>query len=237
MIGKAQDHSPVYGFLSNPSMVDFPSRMAAVFFVSGCSFRCGFCHNPDLIHRQENHLSWRALEDAGRRFAEDWVDAAVITGGEPTCSRELPRLIRFLKQKFGWAVKLDTNGSHPDVLNECLPLVDYVAMDIKSSPSTYAELTGWDRVDSIMQSIRLITTDATDYEFRTTVIDDVHDDTEMHEIGRAVRGARRFAVQPFLPKDNLPDPAYRQMPRTSSDRLMRVREIMSDYVAETVVRG
>jgi pyruvate formate lyase activating enzyme len=101
----------VYAYLEKPSMVDYPGRYAAVFFTSGCNFRCGFCHNATLMGRQKAALTWEQLTEAATRFKNNWVNGIVITGGEPTCSDDLVDLIRFFKERFGFAVKLDTNGS------------------------------------------------------------------------------------------------------------------------------
>lgn len=227
--------SPVHGFMEQPSLVDFSGHLAAVFFTSGCNFRCGFCHNPDLVLRREC-LSWVRLEAACMRFCANWVTGAVISGGEPTLAPGLQELIRFLK-KYGWAVKLDTNGSNPAVLRECLPLVDYIAMDVKTAPSAYRELTGCANVDAIKESISLIKAEAKDYEFRTTVIDSHHDDARLDEIREWVSGARRHVFQPFIPRSDHIDPVFRTHPRTSPDRLQAVTARFESHVDEVVARG
>ena len=228
--------SPVYAFLKNPSMVDFPGHLAGVFFVTGCNFHCGFCHNAVLMGRRQQGIGWTRLDAACRQFLENWADAAVITGGEPTLDPGLTGLIEWFR-KFGWSVKLDTNGSRPDVLRECLPRLDYVAMDIKAGPTRYAALTGWTDLAGIAESIALIKDRAYGYEFRTTVIESIHDDEQMEEIGRLVHGATRFVLQPFVPREGLPDPEFSKIPRTSPDTLERMRCIMRPHAAEVLVRG
>ncbi|MBN1556795.1 MAG: anaerobic ribonucleoside-triphosphate reductase activating protein [Lentisphaerae bacterium] len=232
----ASPESPVYAFLRKPSMVDFPGRLAGVFFVSGCNFRCGFCHNPDLLGRHERHLAWDRLEDVCRAFGADWVDGAVITGGEPTLAPDLKPLIGFFRRR-GWAVKLDTNGSRPDVLRACLPWLDYVAMDIKTGPDGYETLTGCADISAIRESIELIKAHARDYEFRTTVIETYHDEACMRQIGELIRGSRRYVIQPFVPQDHLPDPAFRALPRTSPDRLQALAACVQPLVGEVVAKG
>jgi pyruvate formate lyase activating enzyme len=229
--------SPVYAYLEKPSMVDYPRRFAAVFFMSGCGFSCGFCHNAPLMgHRQEG-LSWEALESACIRFSSSWVNGAVITGGEPTRSPELPALIRFLKERFSFSVKLDTNGSHPERLAECLPHVDYVAMDIKCGFSAYPDLVGFADTGKIRQSVELIHRHAKDYEFRTTVIEPIHTDDQMREIGEIIRGSRRFAMQAFIPRDDLPEERFRTVPRTTAARLHALQDLMSGCAEEILLRG
>lgn len=232
----SDDLSPIYAYLQNPSMVDFAGRLAAVFFTTGCNFKCGFCHNATLMGTPRPGMTWGKLRKGCRRFANDWVDGAVITGGEPTLSPELPELIRFFK-KLGWSVKLDTNGSNPELLATCLPLVDYVAMDIKAGLSGYPALTGFDDVESLQKSIDLIKESAPDYEFRTTVIESFHDDDQMIEIAGLVAGARRYVVQPFVPSEELPGAVYREAARTSAGRLDTVVELVSGYADEVTVRG
>jgi pyruvate formate lyase activating enzyme len=236
-VAQAHGHSPVYGYLRNASMVDFEGRIAAVFFTTGCNFSCGFCHNAKLMGRSRKGLSWDRLRRACHAFSKDWVRAAVITGGEPTLSPDLPVLIRFFKEELGWEVKLDTNGSHPDVLEQCLPLLDYVAMDIKTAPSAYGELAGYDDVEAICRSVNLIAEKAPDYEFRTTVIEEHHHDGLVDEIAQLVRGAKRYILQPFIPNEALPHPRFRDLKRTSFDRLKQIAQRLQGTAHDVRVRG
>lgn len=227
----------VYAYLEKPLMVDYPGRFAAVFFTSGCNFRCGFCHNAALMGRQKAALSWEQLAEAATRFKNNWVNGVVITGGEPTCSDDLVDLIRFFKERFGFAVKLDTNGANPDRLAECIPLVDYVAMDIKTGLSGYSDLVGFANTDKIQRSIDLIRTQAKEYEFRTTVIESVHTDELMDEASQSIRGAKRYALQAFIPRDDLPGVRFRSLPRTTSARLHQLKDRMAGCADEILLRG
>ena len=227
----------VYAYLEKPSMVDYPAHLAAVFFTSGCNFGCGFCHNASLMGHRQAGLSWDQLETAGTGFRKAWVNGVVLTGGEPTCSDDLPALIRFFKGRFGFAVKLDTNGSNPDQLAECLPLVDYVAMDVKCGLSAYPEVVRFPDIQRIRQSIDLIRGQAKDYEFRTTVIERIHTDEQMDEVREAIEGAKRYVLQAFIPREELPDPAYRTLPRTTAARLHQLRDRMSGCAEELLLRG
>ena len=227
----------VYAYLEKPSMVDYPGRFAAVFFTSGCNFGCGFCHNAALMGKKRAGLSWEQLETVGAKFKQDWVNGVVITGGEPTCCDDLPELILLFKSRFGFAVKLDTNGSNPDRLAECLPLVDYVAMDVKCGLSTYPEIVRFGDTDKIRRSVELIRTEAKDYEFRTTVIESVHTDEQMDEVRETIAGSRRYALQAFIPRDGLPGEKYRTQPRTTAARLHQLRERMAGCAEEILLRG
>ncbi|MFO7767808.1 MAG: anaerobic ribonucleoside-triphosphate reductase activating protein [bacterium] len=226
----------VYAFLKNPTLVDYPGRLAAVFFTSGCNMRCGYCHNPDLLRTRQRGMGLTRLLEACEGFRDHWVEAAVITGGEPTLAPDLARIIAFFKS-FGWAVKLDTNGSRPEVLREVIGQVDYVAMDIKTSPDRYTELTGFAHPGRIAESIRLVQELAADYEFRTTLLDPFHDDDQLTRIAELVRGARRYVLQPFVPKDEMPDEAYRGLPRTSPERLREAASLMAECAGEVLLRG
>ncbi len=228
--------APLYGFQRKPTLVDYPGHVAAVFFAAGCNFRCRYCHNPELIASTPHRLSWARLERACTAWAADWVDAAVVTGGEPTLHEDLPECLARLRRR-GWRVKLDTNGSRPDRIEACLPYVDYVAMDIKAGRSAYAELTGFDDMADIERSIELIQTRAPDSCFRTTVLDPFHTDEQMREIGEMVRGARRYILQPFVPRETVADAAWVPASRTSPQRLNALRHMLRDCAREVVVAG
>ena len=218
-------------------MVDYPKHFAAVFFISGCGFSCGFCHNAALIGKKQAGLSWEQLETLCTRFKKDWVNGVVITGGEPTGADDLPELIRFFKDRFGFAVKLDTNGSSPERLAECLPLVDYVAMDVKCGWSAYPEIAGFSGTEKTQQSVDLIRAEAPDYEFRTTVIETIHTDEQMDEIKEIIGGSKRYALQSFIPRAELPEERYRNIPRTTAARLHELKTRMTGSAEEILLRG
>ncbi len=232
----AAELSPVYAYLRNPSMVDFEGHLAAVFFTTGCNFTCGFCHNAALMGRQQAGLSWTRLAAACDLFQAEWVNAAVISGGEPTLSPDLLRVIHTFKA-LGWAVKLDTNGSNPEMLSACLPHVDYVAMDVKTAPSAYPALAGYTQTDNLRRSVDLIRTHAADYEFRTTILHDHHDETVMDEIAQWLQGSRRYIIQPFLPSETLPDPARRTGTRTPHTHLDMLYERVRHVAKDVRIRG
>ena len=230
------DLSAVYGILKSPSMVDFPGHLAGVLFISGCNFRCGFCHNAELLGAVEPGMPQAQLEAACQRFRENWVDGIVVTGGEPTLHVGLLDLLHRLRQ-WNFKIKLDTNGSRPEILAEVLPLVDYVAMDVKCNLEAYPTFVSFNQPERIAHSIALIRERATDYEFRTTVLPAFHTDEEMLRIAALVKGARRLALQAFVPRENLPDPRLRRSPRTTPDRMREVAALVADSADDVVVRG
>ncbi len=227
--------SAVYAYRAQATMKDYPGRSCALFFTPGCNFRCGFCHNSDLFSA-ESKYSWEKLDEVISKFKKQWINAATITGGEPTIHPELPETIMFFKKK-GFLVKLDSNGSNPDMLEKCLPLVDYVAMDIKCAFDKYKTLTGYDGIDNLKRSIKLIMSSAKDYEFRTTVIESVHDDDDITECARAIIGAKRYILQPFVPHEELPSPELRLAARTRPSFLRHAAETAAQYVPIVAVRG
>ncbi len=231
------DSSSIYAYLEKPSMVDYPGHFAAVFFISGCGFTCGFCHNAALMGKKQAGLTWETLEAVCEKFKKDWVNGIVMTGGEPTTADDLVELIRFFKERFGFSVKLDTNGSNPERLAACLPFIDYVAMDIKCGLSAYPEFVGFPDTGKIQRSIDLIRSKARDYEFRTTVIETVHTDEQMTEICAAIKGSHRYVLQAFVPRDELPEEQYRNAPRTTAARLHELKGLMAGCADEILLRG
>jgi pyruvate formate lyase activating enzyme len=228
--------SPVYAFLEKPSMIDYPGHLCAVFFTSGCNFSCGYCHNAPLMGKKQKGLSWERIDAVCREFKEQWADAVCVTGGEPTLAPDLVKLLKRLRS-FGFKIKLDSNGSRPEVIRECLPLIDFIAMDIKAGLSGYPELVGFTKIEKIKESVRLIMESGTDYEFRTTVIGPFHSDAQMLEIGELISGARHYSLQAFVPQETLPDPRLRETKRTTPERLREIEALMQPFAETITVRG
>jgi len=181
------------------SFVDYPGRLAAVFFTPGCNWRCFYCHNHALLGPQSGR-PWLDLQTAltwldGRR---GWLDAVVITGGEPTLQPDLAEFIRTVRAK-GFLVKLDTNGTRPDVLRALLnqKLLDFVAMDLKAPIEKYEAFCGVP-IDhrALNESIDLLMANGIDYEFRTTVAPQLTQD-DLRAIAARIRGARCYVLQQF----------------------------------------
>ncbi len=231
------EQTNIYGYLQRPSLVDFPGHIAAVLFTTGCNFSCGYCHNAPLMGKREAGLTSDELTRAVIRFKQhDWIDGVTISGGEPTLVEHLPALVMWLKEQ-GLKVKLDTNGSNPDMLETLLDTLDYVAMDIKCALSSYPEFVSYHHTDRIERSAALLKTWDKPYEFRTTILDSFHTDEQMRGIGELIRGAYQYTLQPFVPRDNLPDPAMRTMKRTSPDLLQQFAKDMQPYADKVVIKG
>lgn len=214
--------SPIFAYHEKPTLLDYPGKWAALLFVSGCNFRCGYCHNFDHLARRKTGITWGHLEQTCDRFRQNWVDGIVVSGGEPTLEPDLHRLVKYLRDR-GFSVKLDTNGSRPDVLEQVLPDVNYVAMDIKCGLERYPEYVRFADTAAIARSVELLKPLGKACEFRTTVVEGAHSDEEMQGIGRWLDGtAARYILQPFLPRHNAPDMELRDKPRTSNTTLERL---------------
>ena len=167
------------------------------------------------------------------------LDGVAVTGGEPCLHRDLPELLARIRE-LGFAVKLDTNGTHPDMLREILErgLADYVAMDIKNSPGKYPFTAGMaaepDFVSAVRESVRILMESGTDYEFRTTVVDELHEVQDFEEIGRWIRGAKRYFLQCFTDRDTVP---YGGLSAPSKAKMEACAAIAKRYIADVQIRG
>ena len=223
--------------LQKMTLLDFPGRVACTVFLGGCDFRCPFCHNYELV---EGPMPEAVTEDEFFAFLEKrrgLLDGVAITGGEPCLRKDLPQFIARIREA-GFAVKLDTNGNHPQMLAQLLEggLVDYVAMDVKNAPSKYAETIGLPDIDlaPISESIKLLMRSGVDYEFRTTVIREFHGAPDFEEIGKWIAGAQRYFLQPFTDRDTVPD---RSLSAPEAEDLRLYREIAARHVQLAEIRG
>ena len=193
------------GGLQELTLVDFPGKVAATVFLIGCNFRCPYCQNPELVDPLKALKQAQIKESDFFKFLDkrkDFLDGVCITGGEPTIQKDLVNFIRKIKNK-GFLVKLDTNGSNQAVLEKLLDagLLDFVSMDIKSSPANYNKAAGT-KVDlkKIKKSINLIKNSGIDYEFRITVVPTVVGKKDIEEIAKWLKGVKKFALQQFRNK-------------------------------------
>lgn len=229
------ERSVINAYRNQATMKDYPGRMSALFFTPGCNFRCGFCHNSGLFDATKTY-SWDELREICKKFRRQWVGAITVTGGEPTIHRTLPETLRFLKRQ-GFAVKLDSNGSNPEMLEELMETVDFVAMDIKCSLEGYPALTGYSHVENLQRSIRLIMEKAKDYEFRTTVMEYLHTDEELLACVHLIEGAKKYALQAFIPHEDLPSEVLRTAERTRPSFLQHAADVVRPFVQNLEVRG
>ena len=223
--------------LQKMTLLDFPGRVACTVFLGGCDFRCPFCHNYELV---EGPMPEALSEEEFFAFLEKrrgLLDGVAITGGEPCLRRDLPQFIARIREA-GFAVKLDTNGNHPQMLASLIEggLLDYVAMDINNSPAKYAETIGLPEIDlaPIDESIALLMQSDVPHEFRTTVIREYHEAEDFEKIGEWISGAQRYFLQPFTDRDTVPN-RFLSAPDAADMRLYR--EIAGRHVQLAEIRG
>jgi len=189
------------------TLLDFPGKVAATLFTGGCNLRCPFCHNAGLVTDMTETPQFDP-EDilATLKKRRGVLDGVCITGGEPTLQSDLPAFLRRIRD-IGYAIKLDTNGTHPEVLRALLSegLVDYVAMDIKNRREKYGITTGKIPFDitPIEESVRLLMSGNTPYEFRTTVVRGIHAADDFDAIGAWIAGTERYFLQGFVDSGKL----------------------------------
>ena len=232
----------LYG-LQKMTLLDFPGRVACTVFLGGCDFRCPWCHNYELAVGSAEPVMDEEEFFAFLKKREGLLEGVAVTGGEPCLSKELPAFLRKIRE-MGFLTKLDTNGAHPELLEQILRegLADYVAMDIKNSPGKYlltAGLTGSEAqqealLGRVRRSIRLIMELAPDYEFRTTVIRQFHEEQDFAEIGEMIRGARRYFLQSFTDRDTVP---YGGLSAPEKEELLRYAEQIRRFVPDVQTRG
>lgn len=227
---------PVLAGIQRAGMLDWPGRVTATAFLGGCNLRCPFCHNPELIGTP------RRTEDADAlltlvRDRRAWLDGVCITGGEPCAHGGIVDLVRALKRE-GMPVKLDTNGTRPDVLSELLDegLLDFVAVDVKATPDRYVRATGvadmWPAVD---RSISLVLDSGVDHEFRTTCYPLAVGPDDPVRIAARLDGGRRYVLQQFRPQRCF-DPAALSVRPHTAETLCRTAERCGSFLP-TIVRG
>jgi len=187
--------------LQKLTLLDFPGHVACTVFTAGCNLRCPFCHNSELVLPERKP----ALMDEEEFFSflkkrQGILEGVCVTGGEPLLQQDIAPFLRRIKE-LGFAVKLDTNGCFPNVLRSLVAdgLVDFVAMDIKNSPARYGETAGIPDFDltGVEESVDFLLSGAVDYEFRTTVAAQFHDEDSFRDIARWIKGAKRYALQEF----------------------------------------
>jgi pyruvate formate lyase activating enzyme len=215
------------GGLQKFSLIDYPGKVAAVIFTQGCNFRCPYCHNPELVISSSFRDTIPEEEVISFLFErKNKLQGVVVTGGEPTIQ---PDLIDFLKKikSMGFCVKLDTNGSSPDVLKKVIEdgFVDFVAMDIKSPLEKYSKASGTDiNADNIKESLNIILNSSVEHLFRTTVLKPFLDFDDFVSINNLVKDARRYVLQEFRYQNNILDSNLLDQPQYSEQEFSELKE-------------
>jgi pyruvate formate lyase activating enzyme len=223
--------------LQKTTLLDYPGKVAATVFTYGCNFRCPFCHNASLVKGNGTDVLTDADFFAFLDKRHGILDGVCVTGGEPLLHRDIADFIKAIKDK-GFLVKLDTNGSNPRLLSELIAahLIDYVAMDIKNSPDNYGKTAGVMNFDiqPINDSIELLMNSAIDYEFRTTVVKELHTAADILSIAQWIKGARLYALQQFIDGDDILCGTFTSYTKAEMETFQL---LVKPYVDNVIIRG
>ncbi len=219
------------GGLQKLTLIDFPGRVAATVFLCGCDFRCPWCYSSELVLPEKIKLQPEISEKEFFGFLEEkkgLLEGVVVCGGEPTICQDLPVFLGKIK-KLGFAVKLDTNGSEPEILKRLIneKLIDYVAMDVKLPKEKYEKILGID-AQKIDESIKVLKGAKIDYEFRTTVVPTIHTKEDIVSIAKWLSPARKYYLQNFRPEKTL-DPKFERIKPYPEDFLKEAQKEISPF--------
>jgi len=250
------------GGLEKLSLIDYPGYLSAVVFVKGCNFQCKFCYNPMLVlprlsgkienikrGREEGHSRQveekdNPLFDEGDLFQflakrQGKLEAVVITGGEPTMYKDLPEFMAKIK-KMGFLVKLDTNGTNPEMVEELIQknLIDYIAMDLKADQTNYEMAVGA-KVDfgKITKSVKIIMDSSLPYEFRTTCVPGLINASMLENMGKIISGADKWYLQKFKSDTDLIDNSLVDQKPFSDKEMKEFCQLGKKYTKECEMRG
>lgn len=223
----------IFGGLQKLTLIDYPGKIAATVFTSGCSFRCPWCYSPELVLPEKIKKQPKISEKEFFKFLKEkkrLLEGIVICGGEPTIHKDLPNFIKKIK-KLGYLVKLDTNGSNPEVLKKLIDqkLVDYVAMDIKAPKEKYKKVTG-NRVNikDIENSIEILKENKIDFEFRTTVTPNFHKKEDIIKIAHWISPTKKYYLQNFRPEKTI-DPKFEKVKPYPQEYLLEIQRAISPF--------
>lgn len=228
----------VFGGFLPFSTIDYPDHISSVFFTQGCNCRCPFCHNPELIPYKKD--SFMSLKESFRILDErkKLIDSVAITGGEPTLQEDLADFMTSLKKK-GFKIKLDTNGTFPDKIEEIArkKIVDYISIDVKSSPAKYDIATGIKyNFDGIVEIARILDSIPISYELRTTAVPGLVQTSDIEKIGAALGGDRKYVIQRFVPDKTLSED-YMKIKPYGVDVIEKMVQIAKKYFSKVISRG
>lgn len=226
------------GGLKKSSLLDYPEKISAIVFTKGCDFRCGYCHNPGLLIKSEDgSVSTESFFDFLKTRINK-LDGVVITGGEPTLQPDLKLFIERIKE-LSFLVKLDTNGAHPQVIEDLLEnnLIDYIAMDIKAPLNKYPQIinTAID-ISKIAKSIDIIMNSGIDYEFRTTVISSQLSFEDFVQIAQNIKGAKKYFLQKFIARTDIYDNSLKQENTYSDLEFQNIISILKKSIEKVELR-
>ena len=222
--------------LQKLTLLDFPGKCACTVFLAGCNLRCPFCHNASLVTGQPPAAMTEAEFFAFLKKRQGLLDGVCVTGGEPTLRKDLPDVIGQIKQ-MGYLVKLDTNGSNPQMLRQLIDekKVDYVAMDIKNCPDRYPETCGGIEIlPQVQESLTVLKENNVEYELRTTLCRPFHNEEAMEAIGKWLSGTENYYLQNFVDSGDLVGTGISGFTKEEMEAL---RQAVLPYIPNTRIRG
>jgi len=229
--------------LQKTSLIDYPGKICATVFLAACNFKCGYCHNPELVDVEimKKEVVPIRPQELIKQIDErkKYIDAVTITGGEPLLNQDIYKLCDEIK-KMGLLVKIDTNGSFPTVLKKLIDfdIVDYVAMDIKGPAEKYEKIAGTNiNMENIKESIELLKKGKVPYEFRTTVVKGCVDAEDIKKIGEWLKGAKAYYLQQFNYDGKTLDPKFADVTPYTPEELKEMKESVKDYFGKVEIRG
>ena len=228
------------GGLQKLTLIDYPGRLAATVFLCGCNFRCPFCYSGELVLPEKIKNQPKIPEKDFFDFLKErkgLLEGIVLCGGEPTINKELPDFCKRIK-KLGYLVKLDTNGSNPEMLKKLIneKLIDYVAMDIKAPKAKYSEAAGVKvNIKKIEESIDILKEGKIDCEFRTTVIPTILEKEDILKIAQWIKPAKKYYLQNFRPEKTI-NPKFEKIKPYPQEYLLEIQKVISPFFEVCQVR-
>ena len=223
--------------LQKPTRLDFPGKIACTVFTSGCNFRCPFCHNASLVNgsNKENISEEEFFDFLDKR--KGILEGVCITGGEPTLQKDLKDFIIKVKS-MGFLVKLDTNGYKPELLSDLIDsnLLDYVAMDIKNSKEKYGLTVDIENFDlaPILKSIDILINSKIEYEFRTTVVKELHNESDIIKISEWIKNSKKYFLQGFIDSGDILNGSFNGYDENTMKNLLKLSQ---ESIKHTELRG
>ena len=228
------------GGIQKMTLLDYPGLVAATLFTVGCNFKCPYCHNKELVFPPENYEFVKAkdvMEFLKKR--QGLLDGVCISGGEPLLQNGLMKLIKAIKE-LGYKIKLDTNGYYPDKLKEIIEsgYIDYVAMDIKNSPDSYSNTVGVNDfsldIENIKRSVAYLMNCGIDYEFRTTIVKELHNIDNIEQIGKWLKGCKHYYLQQYIDSENV---IKRGFTSCTKEEMEQMVNHLKQYINNVELRG
>lgn len=228
------------GGLQKTTLIDFPGRVASTVFLVGCNFRCPFCYSSELVLPEKIKDHPLLSEETFFNFLKERVgllEGIVVCGGEPTMNKDLPDFLKKIKD-MGFLVKLDTNGLNPEMLEKLIKekLVDYIAMDVKAPKDKYPQVVGVEvDIDKIEKSINILKEGKVDYEFRTTIVPELHTKEDILKIAEWIKPAKRYFLQNFKAEKTI-DSSFEDLKPYPDSFISEIRDEIAHYFEECYFR-